>query len=66
MSHSPDDPLLNVDQVAEWLGKPSSWVHKNWAKLFPEVTRVGRELRWKRSVIARYLDTHTAGFLDVR
>lgn len=64
--NSPDDPLLNVEQVAEWLGKPTSWVHKNWRQHFPQATKVGRELRWRRSVIAQYLDANTVGYLDVR
>jgi predicted DNA-binding transcriptional regulator AlpA len=64
--HRPDDPLLGVEDVARWLGKSPKWIRANYPKYFPEVTRVGRCLSWRTSVIAAYLEKQTAGKYDVR
>lgn len=57
--HSPEDPLLGVEDVSRWLSVEPQWVRRNYKDHFPEVTIVGRRLFWRQSVIAAYLDRNT-------
>jgi excisionase family DNA binding protein len=54
------DPLLTVDQVARWLGKPKATLYA-WRTrgLGPKAIRVGNVLRYRRSEVERWLDAHT-------
>jgi excisionase family DNA binding protein len=54
------EPLLSVDQVAEWLGKPKATLYA-WRSrgLGPKAIRVGNVLRYRRSEVERWLDEQT-------
>lgn len=54
------DPLLTVDQVAEWLGKPKATLYA-WRsrRQGPRAIRVGNVLRYRRSEVERWLDEQT-------
>jgi excisionase family DNA binding protein len=54
------DPLLTVDQLAEWLGKPKATLYA-WRSRGqgPRAIRVGNVLRYRRSEIERWLDQQT-------
>ena len=57
---SEPDPLLTVEQVARWLGKPKATLYA-WRSrsLGPRAIRVGNVLRYRRSEVERWLDEHT-------
>ena len=58
--HSPDDPLLSVDDVCTWLrARDPQWVRLNYRQHFPEVTYVGSNLYRRQSVIADFLERNT-------
>lgn len=54
------DPLLTVEQVAHWLGKPKATLYA-WRSrgLGPRAIRVGNVLRYRRSEVERWLDQQT-------
>ncbi|WP_239160190.1 helix-turn-helix transcriptional regulator [Virgisporangium ochraceum] len=54
------DPLLSVDQVARWLGKPKATLYA-WRSrgLGPRAIRVGNVLRYRRSEVEGWLDANT-------
>ena len=54
------EPLLTVDEVARWLGKPKATLYA-WRTrgLVPRAIRVGNVLRYRRSEVERWLDDHT-------
>ncbi len=54
------DPLLTIDQVAEWLGKPKATLYA-WhsREKGPRAIRVGNTLRYRRSEVERWLDAQT-------
>ncbi|PZF85850.1 helix-turn-helix transcriptional regulator [Micromonospora deserti] len=54
------DPLLTIDDVAVWLGKPKNTLYAWHSRgKGPRAIRVGNTLRYRRSEIERWLDAHT-------
>jgi excisionase family DNA binding protein len=54
------DPLLTIDQVAQWLGKPKNTLYAWHSRdKGPRAIRVGNTLRYRRSEVERWLDAHT-------
>lgn len=54
------DPLLSVDDVAAWLGKPKNTLYAWHSRgKGPRAIRVGNTLRYRRSEVDRWLDAHT-------
>lgn len=53
------EPLLTVDQVAEWLGKPKATLYA-WRTRGqgPRGIKVGCDLRYRRSDVEAYLEEH--------
>lgn len=60
VSAAEPEPLLTVDQVARWLGKPKATLYA-WRSrgLGPRGIRVGNALRYRRADVERWLDEHT-------
>ncbi|MER6255489.1 helix-turn-helix domain-containing protein [Streptomyces sp. NPDC001584] len=52
--------LLTVDEVAEFLSKPRSWVYENWRTEQIPFRRVGQSLRCRPSDLDRWLDAKWA------
>lgn len=54
------EPLLTVEQVAHWIGKPKATLYA-WRTrgLGPRAIRVGNVLRYRRSEVERWLDADT-------
>lgn len=59
-SDPPFDPLLTIDQVAQWLGKPKGTLYQ-WRcrKMGPRGIKVGNDVRYRRSEVEAFLDAHT-------
>ncbi|MDG4795378.1 helix-turn-helix domain-containing protein [Micromonospora sp. WMMD1082] len=54
------DPLLTIDDVALWLGKPKNTLYAWHSRgKGPRAIRVGNTLRYRRSEVERWLDAHT-------
>jgi len=54
------DPLLTIDEVAAWLGKPKNTLYAWHSRgKGPRAIRVGNTLRYRRSEVERWLDAHT-------
>jgi len=54
------EPLLTVDQVAQWLGKPKNTLYAWHSRgKGPRAIRVGNTLRYRRSEVERWLDANT-------
>ncbi|GIF01800.1 hypothetical protein Ari01nite_92640 [Paractinoplanes rishiriensis] len=54
------DPLLTVDDVAAWLGKPKNTLYAWHSRgKGPRAIRVGNTLRYRRSEVERWLDSQT-------
>ena len=54
------DPLLTIDDVAAWLGKPKNTLYAWHSRgKGPRAIRVGNTLRYRRSEVERWLDSHT-------
>ncbi|RAO00720.1 hypothetical protein LAH08_02973 [Micromonospora noduli] len=54
------DPLLSIDDVAAWLGKPKNTLYAWHSRgKGPRAIRVGNTLRYRRSEVERWLDDHT-------
>lgn len=54
------DPLLTIDDVAAWLGKPKNTLYAWHSRgKGPRAIRVGNTLRYRRSEVERWLDEHT-------
>ncbi|SBT38661.1 transcriptional regulator, AlpA family [Micromonospora auratinigra] len=54
------DPLLTIDELAAWLGKPKNTLYAWHSRgKGPRAIRVGNTLRWRRSEVERWLDDHT-------
>lgn len=54
------DPLLTLDQVAQWLGKPKNTLYAWHSRgKGPRAIRVGNTLRYRRSDVERWLDAHS-------
>jgi predicted DNA-binding transcriptional regulator AlpA len=54
------DPLLTIEQVSDWLGKPKNTLYA-WRTrgLGPECIKVGNSLRYRRSAVEAYLEANT-------
>ena len=54
------DPLLTIDQLAQWLGKPKGTLYQ-WRSrsMGPRGIKVGNDLRYRRSEVEAYLDANT-------
>jgi predicted DNA-binding transcriptional regulator AlpA len=54
------DPLLTIDQLAHWLGKPKGTLYQ-WRSrsMGPRGIKVGNDLRYRRSEVEAYLDANT-------
>jgi len=57
---TPYDPLLTIEQVADWLGVPKGTLYQ-WRsrKQGPRAIKVGGGLRYRRTEVEAYLDQHT-------
>jgi excisionase family DNA binding protein len=57
VSAADPEPLLSVDQVARWLGKPKATLYA-WRSRGqgPPGIRVGNALRYRRTEVERWLD----------
>lgn len=54
------DPLLTIDDLAAWLGKPKNTLYAWHSRgKGPRAIRVGNTLRYRRSEVERWLDDHT-------
>src|SRR5687768_6497846 len=54
------DPLLTIDDVAVWLGKPKNTLYAWHSRdKGPRAIRVGNTLRYRRSEVERWLDDNT-------
>jgi excisionase family DNA binding protein len=54
------DPLMTIDEVAAWLGKPKNTLYAWHSRdKGPRAIRVGNTLRYRRSEVERWLDAHT-------
>lgn len=54
------DPLLTIDDVAVWLGKPKNTLYAWHSRgKGPRAIRVGNTLRYRRTEVERWLDAHT-------
>lgn len=54
------DPLLTIDDVAAWLGKPKNTLYAWHSRgKGPRAIRVGNTLRYRRSEVERWLDDNT-------
>jgi excisionase family DNA binding protein len=49
------EPWVGTDQVAEWLGKPSSWLYNNAERLGIPRVRIGNQYRYKLSQVDAWL-----------
>lgn len=59
MTEQQEDPieqLLNVTQVATWLGVPRGWVYQKHGEGVLKGGMLGKHLRFRRSDIQAYLD----------
>lgn len=54
------DPLLTIDQLAHWLGKPKGTLYQ-WRsrRMGPRGIKVGNDVRYRRSEVEAYLDANT-------
>lgn len=54
------DPLVTIDQLALWLGKPKGTLYQWRCRNFgPRGIKVGNDVRYRRSEVEAYLDAHT-------
>ncbi len=55
------DPILNLDEAAEYIGVTPRWMRRWREEHDPRypVTKRGRLLGWKVSVLKQYLDDQT-------
>jgi len=54
------DPLLTIDQLAQWLGKPKGTLYQ-WRcrNMGPRGIKVGNDVRYRRSEVEAYLEANT-------
>lgn len=54
------DELLTVDELAQWLKVPKSWIYEHASPRCPDplpCVRVGKYLRFVATDVAHYLET---------
>lgn len=49
--------LWTVEQCADYLAKPPSWVYGNWTRMRMPAIRVGRCVRFRPAEIEEWLDS---------
>jgi predicted DNA-binding transcriptional regulator AlpA len=56
----PYEPLLTIDEVAHWLGKPKNTLYR-WRKhgYGPRAIKVGNDLRYRVAEVERFLNEQT-------
>ncbi|MEI5672624.1 MULTISPECIES: helix-turn-helix domain-containing protein [unclassified Nocardioides] len=54
---SSTEPLATTAEVADYLNKPTSWVHDNAARLDLPRFKVGNQYRYRLSEIAEWVET---------
>ncbi|MCM2390337.1 helix-turn-helix domain-containing protein [Streptomyces sp. CWNU-1] len=47
---------MTVNDVAEYLSKPCSWVYGNWKRELIPFRKVGQSLRCRRNDLEKWLD----------
>jgi len=52
-----DHALFDVDQLAEYLGVPASWIYDNHSKLGLPSMKVGRRLRFRLRHVDAWLES---------
>ncbi len=52
--------LMTVDEVAEYLGKPKSWIYTNWKPESIPFRKIGNQLRCRPSDLERWIDQQAA------
>jgi excisionase family DNA binding protein len=50
------EPFLTTEQIAEFLGKPASWVHNNAGRLGMPRVRLGNQWRYRRAAVVEWLE----------
>ena len=50
--------LVGTDEVAEFLGRPRSWIHDNQARLEIPRIKVGQQFRYRLSEVAEWVEAH--------
>ncbi|WP_367132500.1 MULTISPECIES: helix-turn-helix domain-containing protein [Streptomyces] len=52
--------LLTAVDVAEYLGKPLSWVYNEWRAVGIPFRRIGNQLRCRRADLEKWIDEQAA------
>ena len=52
--------LMTVSEVAEYLGKPLSWVYGNWKTEGIPFKRIGNQLRCRPNDLELWIDSQAA------
>lgn len=52
----PPEPFVTTEQVADFLGKPRSWVYNNAARLGIPRHALGRQWRFRLSEVAEWVE----------
>lgn len=50
--------LVGTEEVAEFLGRPRSWIHDNQARLEIPRIKVGQQFRYRLSEVAEWVEAH--------
>lgn len=58
---SKPEPFVGTREVAEFLGKPRSWVHDNQARLEIPRMKVGNQFRYRLSEVAEWVERQRVG-----
>lgn len=53
------ESLMTVDDLAEYLSKPKSWVYDNHRPLGIPSCRIGQSIRFRRAAVDRWIDSQT-------
>lgn len=56
VSSADQEPFVGTNEVAEFLGRPRSWVHDNQARLGIPRIKVGQQFRYRLSEIAAWAE----------
>lgn len=56
---SGEDPLFNPDQAAAYLGVTTRWLQRAVSERRFAHVKLGKQLRFKRSVLDRYIEENT-------
>lgn len=57
-SSAEQEPLVGTTEVAEYLGRPRSWIHDNQARLDIPRIKVGQQFRYRLSEVAEWVERH--------